>query len=368
MTAGTGIYFDGVSSARNEVALRLADDALEIAAPAGEPIARWPYAEVVAQSSPDHLLRVSRKGGTSLARLEIRDPELMAALDARAGGIDRSGASDRRLRWKVVGWSFAAVVSMSLVGVFGVPAIAARLTPFVPVTAEQRLGATIDRQIRSVLSDSGKGAALECGETAGGRAGHAAFAKLAGRLEAAANVGMPLRIAVVRRSEVNAIALPGGYIYVFRGLIERAETPDELAGVIAHEIGHVVNRDGTRAVLQAAGLSFLFGTLLGDFGGGSAVVFATRTVLQSSYSREAETAADLYGAALVAKVGGEPRALGAILGRIAGKPGGIADFLLDHPEAVKRAAAIATIPRPHSTQALIDAAEWAALKQICAEK
>jgi Zn-dependent protease with chaperone function len=367
MSAATGIYFDGESSARNAVALRLAEDALEIALPTGEPITRWPYAEIVSLSAPDHVLRVARKGGATLARLEIRDPDLMTALDERAGGIDRSGASDRRMRRKVVGWSLAAVVSMAFVGIFGVPAIATRLTPLVPVATEQRLGATIDQQLRSVLDERGKGG-LECGENTGGQAGLAALTKLTSRLETAAQVGMPLRFAVLRRGEVNAFALPGGFIYVFRGLIERAETPDELAGVLAHEIGHVVNRDGTRAVLQAAGLSFLFGTLLGDFGGGGAVVFATRTVLQSSYSREAETAADLYGARLMAQIGGEPRALGAILTRIAGKPGGIANFLLDHPEAAQRAAAIATIPRPDRTQTLIDASEWAALKQICAEK
>ncbi len=85
---------------------------------------------------------------------------------------------------------------------------------------------------------------------------------------------IPLKSAVVRRPEANAIALPGGHIYVFQGLIDKAETPDELAGVIAHEIGHVAHRDGTRSVLQAAGLSFLFGMLLGDFVGGGAVIFA----------------------------------------------------------------------------------------------
>jgi Zn-dependent protease with chaperone function len=173
---------------------------------------------------------------------------------------------------------------------------------------------------------------------------------------------------VLDRAEVNAFALPGGYVYVFRGLIDKATAADEVAGVIAHEIGHVAHRDGTRAVLQAAGLSFLFGTLLGDFGGGTAVVFATRTVLQSSYSRDTETAADLYGAELMRRIGGEPRALGTLLVRIAGKPGGIANFLLDHPEASERAARIDKLARPDRPVTLLDEAEWQALKTICKEK
>jgi Zn-dependent protease with chaperone function len=361
----TGIYFDGESSARREVAVVLTADAVEIVPLEGRAVARWPYADLVALSSPDGLLRVTSKG-SGLARLEIRDPALMAAIDERAGGIDRTGAADRRARRKVVAWSLAAVASLALVAVFGIPALVVRLTPLVPFSVEQRLGATIDGQIRAVLGGDTRSKPLQCGAAAG--RGATALAKLVAPLEMAATIGMPLRIAVLDRPEVNAFALPGGYVYVFHGLIERATSPDEVAGVIAHEIGHVAHRDGTRAVLQAAGLSFLFGTLLGDFGGGTAVVFATRMVLQSSYSRETESAADLYGASLMSRIGGEPRALGTLLLRIAGKPGGIANFLLDHPEAGQRAAAIEKIARPAQPAKLLDESEWQALKTICTEK
>jgi len=163
---------------------------------------------------------------------------------------------------------------------------------------------------------------------------------------------------------------------VFEGLIDKAETPDELAGVIAHEIGHVAHRDGVRAVMQAAGLSFLFGMLIGDFTGGGAAVIAVRTVMESSYSRETEAAADAYGAQLVAKLGRDPRALGTILVRIAGTSGAISKFLLSHPAAKDRAAAIATFAGarrdappiadgPDTSPGLLSAAEWSALKRIC---
>ena len=88
--------------------------------------------------------------------------------------------------------------------------------------------------------------------------------------------------------------------------------------MIAHEIGHVAHRDGTRSILQAAGLSFLFGMLLGDFTGGGVVVIAARKIVQSAYSREVESAADRYGVELMSKIGGDGRALGTILDRIAG--------------------------------------------------
>ena len=157
---------------------------------------------------------------------------------------------------------------------------------------------------------------------------------------------------MVRRPEANAIALPGGQIYVFRGLIEKADTADEVAGVIAHEIGHVAHRDGTKAVLQAGGLSFLFGMLLGDFVGGGAVVIAAKSVLQSSYSREAEAAADAYGAALMNKAGGNARALATMLGKIGGATEPGMKILLDHPETKARIAAINKIAARAAGRAL----------------
>ncbi len=196
--------------------------------------------------------------------------------------------------------------------------------------------------------------------------GRAALTALIGRLEAEAALPMPLRAGVLRRKEANAIALPGGQIYVFEGLIAKAETPDELAGVIAHEIGHVARRDGVKAVLETAGLSFLFGMLLGDFVGGGAIVVSARTVLQSSYSRDAEAASDAYGVALMNKVGGNGEALGTLLSRIDDLHGSGPAILRDHPQTADRVTAIRSLAKPGSGRPLLDRAQWAALKNICA--
>jgi len=186
------------------------------------------------------------------------------------------------------------------------------------------------------------------------------------RLEAAAALPLPLRTNVVRRTEPNAIALPGGQVYLFSGLIAKADSADEVAGVLAHEIGHVAHRDGTKAVLQGAGLSFMFGMLLGDFVGGGAVVFAAKTVLQSSYSREAEVAADTYGTELLNKAGGNAHALAAILDKIGGATEPGMTILLNHPETKARVAAIDKLATVQQPLPFLEAGEWASLKQICA--
>ena len=101
-------------------------------------------------------------------------------------------------------------------------------------------------------------------------------------------VGLPLTVIVLDDPMVNAFAAPGGQIVFFRGMIESAESPDELAAVMAHEVGHVVARDPTRLALRSVGSVGLLGLLLGDFAGGGLIVVLADQLLDSSYSREAE--------------------------------------------------------------------------------
>src|SRR5262249_16662146 len=152
------------------------------------------------------------------------------------------------------------------------------------------------------------GAPLGCGTAEKEQAGRAAFEKLIRQMEMAAGLPLPVKVTIARKPEANAITLPGGHIYVFQGLVREPLTPDQLAGIIAHEFGHVAHRDGTRTIMQGAGVALLFGMLLGDFVGGGAVVVAAKTLLRTRYSRDVEAAADRYGVVLVTKIGGDPRA------------------------------------------------------------
>jgi Zn-dependent protease with chaperone function len=365
--AGTGIFFDGVTSARRSVLVELARDGVVVRdAEERHMLTRWPYDELDHLAAPEGVLRLGHAGARSTARLEVRDPALAHAIDEASVPVDRSGASERRSRLKVIAWSLAAMVSLVLGAVFGVPALADKLAPLVPLRAERWLGEAVDTQARAMLDKGDSNRPFACGGDAGEAEGRAALSKLIGKLELAANLPIPLEAKVVRRSEANAIALPGGHIYVFQGLVEKSESADELAGVIAHEIGHVAHRDGTRSILQSAGLSFLFGMLLGDFVGGGAVVIGARAVLQSSYTREVEGAADRYGAELLSRAGGDPKALGTILTRIAGANHPGMEILRDHPDTKARVAVINSLAAASSpSQSLLEPAEWHALKRIC---
>jgi Zn-dependent protease with chaperone function len=365
LDTGAGVFFDGRTSARHPVRVTLRPERLEVENTEGRLLAEWPYGEIERLNAPENVLRLGRRGNALLERLLVNDPALAAALGERAIRLDRSGRIGRRQRLAVGGAGVLAMLSLVLLAWIAVPALAAHLTPFVPLSLERRLGTAIDLQVRATLDSQKRGTQFECGLAPDKLPAKLALDRLLQRLQIAAALDIPLRIAVLRRSEANAIALPGGQIYVFQGLIERADTADQLAGVLAHEIGHVANRDGTRAVLQGAGLSFLFGMMLGDFVGGGAVVIAARTLLQSSYSRDTEAAADAYGVRLMRKAGGDGRALAAMLDKIGGATEPGMRILRDHPDTKARIAAIERLAPARGGSMLLTAQDWTALRAIC---
>ncbi len=366
-TNGTGTFYNGLTSDRHEVAVDIVSDAIEVKAPEGVLLARWRLDEVYPLAGTSEVLRLGVASAKVAARLEIRDSALAAALLARLKRTERSGFTDSGTRLKVVAYSLAAIGTLVGGAIWGVPLLAERIAPHLPIALEIRLGDAIDAQVRQTLDPSKGKKPFECatGDAVQATAARSAFNKLVASLEAAAGLPLPAHALVVRSPEVNAITLPGGRVYMFHGLLTKAEMVDEVAGVLGHELGHVAHHDGTKAVLEGAGLSLLFGMLLGDFTGGGAAVVAARTVLGTAYSRAAEAAADDFGARLMYKVGGDPRALGTILLRISDKPGIAPHFLLDHPEAQERADAIARVGQPSPLKALLTPAEWNALRSIC---
>ena len=166
----------------------------------------------------------------------------------------------------------------------------------------------------------------------------------------------------------NAIALPGGKIYLFDALLQKAGSPDEVAGIIAHELGHAHHRHNMRTLIYNGGTSFLIGLLLGDITGGSAVIFATRSMLQASHSREAEQEADDFAFATMRQLGRSPVPMAELLFRITGAEGkslGGFTILNSHPLTEDRLAAAKKNDAPNTGPEIFSEAEWRALKEIC---
>ena len=129
---------------------------------------------------------------------------------------------------------------------------------------------------------------------------------------------------VVDTDDVNAFAVPGGYLYVNRGLIEAAESEAELAGVLGHEIGHVVGKHSARQLSQQYGLALLAQLALGEDPGMlaqlTAQIVATGTI--TNYSRAMESEADAYGVQELYDAGIDPNGLATFFGKLEAMRGG----------------------------------------------
>lgn len=354
--AGPGndiVYFDGTSNRRHAATLAFSD-VLEIAVD-GETKASWAYADIRRADSAPGTLRVSCQSAPPLARLEIRDPAIAAELTSRAADLDEHHLGRRGIA-KIVGWSLAAAVSIVLVVLYGVPLAADRLAPLVPEAFERRFGDVAEKQVKLVFGD----------KVCDSRAGQAAFEKLVTKLRDAAGFDTTVQSIVLSSAIPNALALPGGKVIMLDSLIAKADNPDEIAGVIAHELGHLAHRDNMRGMIYNGGTSFLIGLLFGDITGSSAVIFASRTLVTASHSREAETAADTFSIEIMQKLGRPPKAMGELMLRVTGKEGGKGLTIIStHPLTEDRLARMSREDQTPKGPPLLTDAEWQALKGIC---
>lgn len=157
---------------------------------------------------------------------------------------------------------------------------------------------------------------------------------------------------VVDASDINAFALPGGYIYVNRGLLRAVRSEAELAGVMAHEIAHVAERHGTEQATKAygaqAGLGLLGRLIAGrDRRVGLPERIAGAVGLQAAFmkfSRDNEHEADRVGVQIMSRAGYDPRAMADFFDLLQAQrrrnPGAVARFFSSHPAPVNRSANI----------------------------
>ena len=154
---------------------------------------------------------------------------------------------------------------------------------------------------------------------------------------------------VVNLREINAFALPGGPMFLHRGMIQAATSEGEIAGVMAHELAHVVLRHGTAQATK--GQKFQLGALAGQVLGAVIGGRAGAVVSQGSqiglgtyflkYSREYESEADLLGAQMMARAGYDPREMARMFQTIEKQGGGGGpEFLSDHPNPGNRVQSI----------------------------
>lgn len=299
---------------------------------------------------PDKLTFIEERGGERIYghagrpgwRLGLMagpPPDLADFLPAAARygrWIDRIG----------IGPAVATGILVSAAVLIGVRALPQLLAPMIPDSWMQRYG-------EALVGDFG-------GKYCNGPGGQAALNRLARRLSPNAK---RLNIRVVNISLLNAATLPGGNIVVFRELLSESGSPDEFAGVLAHEIAHVENRDLAEAMIRELGFGLVLGAVGGDFGG------QVHQFSSLSYSRTAEAAADTTAIVLLKKAGISPAPTAEFFDRLAKREDQLSvitrplAYFSSHPVSKVRA----TRFRLAGTQSppALSRDEWDALVGIC---
>ena len=360
-------HFDGRTAAARRAELVIDDraeggaGALVVIVPGRAPTS-WPLSEI--REAPDQAggdIMVLRHRDDPVLRVVVEDRKAQGIIRARAERLGRRPPV--RGKGRLLAWAAAAIASVALIVGVLVPVMADQLARHLPPDGERALGDATLSQIRAALSETGLDPVPACD----GPPGIAALGRMEARLLENADLPYPITLHVLDHEMINAFALPGGHVILFRGLIEAAEAPDEVAAVLAHEIGHVAARDPTRMALRSAGSIGVLGLLFGDFAGGAAVLFLVERLIDASYSREAEAAADRYAQDLMIAADLDPQALARMFERFAAQGGevpGVLEHFMSHPEILGRIEAAREVPAARGAPVLTRS-EWGALRGIC---
>lgn len=359
-----GFYLDGRTPARQPAQIRLMRGGLEVITEGGRTL-WWPYGEIrqTQGAYEGEQVRLERGGDLPEAVL-VGDALFLASLHAiapeLASRFHHPGRRSRRL-WLT---ALAAVLVLGIgtaLYLWGIPAASWIVAARVPVSWEERLG----RSVVEHLVPPGR----TCAEPERKRA----IDDLVGRLTAPPPASpYTFRVTVVNDATVNALAAPGGFIVVFRGLLERTRNPEELAGVLAHEIEHVVQRHATRALVQHVSTGLLLTALTGDVSGAMAYGLEGALVLGAlRYSRAAEEEADAGGMRRLLAARVDPAGMLAFFEgmeqRDASAPA-LLRYLSTHPAAGDRVARLRRLSRAGGAPApvkLLEGHDWADVRRIC---
>lgn len=337
-------HYDGKTATRHDVGIVAEEDGLRLTVTDG-PGELVPWDMFVWLDKRDGASVFGRKDADGW-RVGIPLPmtDLLARRlppQSRYGGlIDKFGI------WPAVA-GFTALSAAVVLLVWKAPEA---LAPLVPMSWEQKMGDAMIGDLGGRICDS--------------KEGQQALDALVRRIDPE---GEKLRVRIVNVDMVNAAALPGGQILIFRGLLQEAKNPDELAGVLGHEIGHVRNRDVMQALLRQMGLSFVLGGVGGDVGG------ALNSVLSASYSRAAESRADDHAIKLMRTANVSPVPTAGFFDRMAederklGKGAVAMSYMSSHPLSGERRKVFMASARKAATYTpAVTPEQWRAIVDACA--
>lgn len=372
MQPGAAHFFDGMTAQRHDVHIVLGPSRMELVITGDSlPAAlHWPLTDLRADrdGASDTRLVLMRHADRDDdiprddARLILLDPTQIAWVQKTRPHLFRRDVR-RGTGKRVLTWAAGAIGAVALMLFVILPAMANTLAKVIPRDSEIAFGKTVSAQMERALGGGALGK-MTCSSPKG----DAALSAMVARLTNDQALSYDLTVRVLNHPMINAFAAPGGQVVILRGLLDKATSPDEVAAVLAHEIGHVEARDPTRAALRAAGSAGLLTMLIGDFTGGAALAIVGEHLLSASYTRQAEAEADEFALAMLDRANVDADGLAAFFDKLDAMGGRleVPEYLSTHPDTTERAKRARSFSQGQSggTPVLSDT-DWAALQSIC---
>ena len=352
------VYFDGETARNNKVVAHLDTSGLVFSGE-GVPVQRWglPGLAVIDPPGAGQPLRLAHRRWPGV-RLIINDQGFIEQLLIQAPHL-KGGFNSRRALYLFlwIGGGLSVLAGLIYLTLNFAPQ---RLAVLLPDAWSQRVG----EQMEASLVQK----ARACRTLGGDKAIAAMLAIL---VEGTPDIPQ-LRVRVYDIPIMNAFALPGGHVVLTRGLLREATEPGEVAGVLAHEIGHAVHHHPEAQMIRIAGMQVLISVATGTSGGNNASSLAGLAAVLKS-SRDAESEADAYAVAMLSAARVDPMALKHFLQKILkeeGKfPGGVFSNLgtvfSTHPITTERIAQIKPLPAGVALRPALSDEQWKDLKTIC---
>ncbi len=351
-------YADGRAAVTASVICELGADSLTFIAHSGQQT--WPYADLARADDGNRsiVLRLKRDTGERLsldwesrAELCTAAPQLFRA---RAQGVESL---------RTLGLVVAAAWSLAIAFIVGIPMAAGPIANLVPARYRAQIALISWSQIDAI--------AQVCHDSDDGQK---ILDDLAQRLMAGANVPQREEVWVSILSTPtllypNAFALPDNSIVVTDDLIAMAQHPDELAGVIAHEIAHIEHNHVMKNIIRSIGAGIFFDIVFGGAGAGQAIAIATVNLASLRFSREDEADADARGLQYLAAAKIDAAGFAQLFHRmetLAKALGGdeVPLLLSSHPASAARARAAEAQAGRGLAPSLSDR-DWRILRQAC---
>lgn len=351
-----GYYNDGQTAASYEVQVTLGPDGLLFGPEESGANEHWTYEGLlpvrpVPKSGPARL----RYEGAPEARLIIASPQFAQSVLQRAPQLGT--AAGHRATAKIAALCIAGLVAFGAISWLVLSAAPATLAALVP----QSWWGYVGEQIETSLVKNAK----QCESPEGKRA----LASMAFRFSDDVEAGS---VRVYDLPLVNAFAMAGGRVVLTRKLIEEAKSPDEVAGVLAHELGHVKAHHPEEQLVRVFGLQLIISALWGGGGLGDAMAQGGAMLAILRYTRGAEREADAIAIELMRKAKIDPKGLADFfetVKRIYGQKsaestGPIGNMLRTHPGLRERIAQLRELEAMPTTPAL-SKEDWERLRKIC---